>query len=871
MTKPLQLRSRSHPAHWKPPEKGVIKINVDAAFPVGETFYSLACIARDDSGKCVWWAAYKIPGRPKAIDGEAHAVLRALVKAKEFDWPKVIIEGDNLSAIQTLRDCSVNSASFGAYIENSIHQNNLPWMVGGDFNEILDNAEKKGGPQKSPASIRAFRDTLVDCGLADIGFNGDPFTWSNNRNEPYTVRCRLDRVCANSEWISMFSQAQVSHLDYPGSDHCPILLSHNTNTRNTTRRRRPFRFEALWIIREDCEAIIQQQWTGNSELNPVEEVLTKTKECRLALLRWSKTTVKQPQMRIAEIRKKLKVLKSGLISEENKAEVKELQAELENLYVDTDMYWRQRSKVQWVREGDRNTSFFHAKATTRKRINTVNKIKDNSGFWRDKPEEIEKVISDYFEEIFKSTDPSVIEIDEVLECIEPRISGDAAQKLTLPFTKSPGPDGLPFGSVHPTRGLRQGDPLSPYLFICCAEALIAVNRAVDNGEVHGIQVAPSAPIISNLCFADDTLLFCEASQSESMKLKQILSLFARTSGQEVNLEKSTMTFSPTTPQATKEVLSQILGFKVVERHEKYLGMPTNMGRTWKEIFSYLRDRVWAKITGWGEKQLSRAGKEVLIKAVLQAIPTYAMSCFLLPRGLLGEIESAIRRFWWGSGTKWKMAWLAWKHLCLAKEEGGLGLRDLRSFNMALLAKQAWRIVTKPKLLLAKIMKARYFPNGSFFTANMGFRPSATWRSILAARPHLQSGLRIKIGNGQDTAIWGDPWIVDDCNFKVLTKRPINTPFPNRVADIVDPLTRKWNVALIDEVFWPIDKQRILAVPIGTMHAQDRFVWHSCPNGQFSVKSCYRNILARPRQLNQREGNANLTGSSGEPKMDWKKI
>ncbi|XP_012849427.1 PREDICTED: caffeic acid 3-O-methyltransferase-like [Erythranthe guttata] len=262
----------------------------------------------------------------------------------------------------------------------------------------------------------------------------------------------------------------------------------------------------------------------------------------------------------------------------------------------------------------------------------------------------------------------------------------------------------PCGSIIPSRGLRQGDPLSPYLFIICTEALIAmINKATENGLLdQGIKVAPTAPMVSSLCFADDTLIFCQTSEANARTIKNIVTQYASASGQVINLDKSTMTFCPRTQQWEKDLVHSILGFQIVERHDKYLGLPASIGKTRKQIFGFLRDRTWARIKSWNAKQFSKAGKEILIKAVLQAIPSYVMSCFLLPQGLLVEIEAAIRRFWWGNQNGKPMAWIVWNKLCKPKEAGGIGFRDLRSFNLALIAEQAWRIVTKPELLLSKI-------------------------------------------------------------------------------------------------------------------------------------------------------------------------
>lgn len=165
-----------------------------------------------------------------------------------------------------------------------------------------------------------------------------------------------------------------------------------------------------------------------------------------------------------------------------------------------------------------------------------------------------------------------------------------------------------------------------------------------------------------------------------------------------------------------------------------------------------------------------------------------MSCFSLPSYLIRSVESAIRRFWWFNGESRSLAWLSWEQMCKAKSDGGLGFTDLRSFNLALLAKQGWRILLNPDSLLGKIFKARYFPNSSFMEAAHRTRPSATWRSIMKARPYLQQGLRKRIENGLQTDIWRDAWIPESGNFKIITHHQIIHCFPRewRISS-----TRPW--------------------------------------------------------------------------------
>ncbi|XP_012842653.1 PREDICTED: uncharacterized protein LOC105962866 [Erythranthe guttata] len=185
-----------------------------------------------------------------------------------------------------------------------------------------------------------------------------------------------------------------------------------------------------------------------------------------------------------------------------------------------------------------------------------------------------------------------------------------------------------------------------------------VARASNSGEFLGVRVAPTALVVSCLCFADDTLVFGRDTEEYARVLKNILGKYARASRQEINQEKSTVFFSPNTTQERRVAIHQILEFRVVENQEKYLGLPAAIRRTKKEIFAYLRDRLWSKIKGWGEKQLSRAGKEVMIKAVLQAIPSFVMGCFLLPEGIINDVEAAVKRYRWGHGGNRGLAWVA---------------------------------------------------------------------------------------------------------------------------------------------------------------------------------------------------------------------
>ena len=204
------------------------------------------------------------------------------------------------------------------------------------------------------------------------------------------------------------------------------------------------------------------------------------------------------------------------------------------------------------------------------------------------------------------------------------------------------------GDVTPSRGLRQGDPFFPYLLILVVDAFSHIlQRKVQARELHGAKASRNGPEISHLLFTDDNLLFARINRHECRIIVDILNQYEQASGQKTNYEKSEVSFSRGISVEKQEELLEVLNMRHVDSHNKYLGLSTVVGRSKKVMFEALMDRIWKKLQGWKEKLLLRAGKEILLKSVIQAIPTYLMGVYKLPCLVIEKIHSAMENFFWG--------------------------------------------------------------------------------------------------------------------------------------------------------------------------------------------------------------------------------
>ncbi|KAJ9558242.1 hypothetical protein OSB04_012856 [Centaurea solstitialis] len=898
-------------------------------------------------------------------------------------------------------------------------QDIVPWCCMGDFNDLLSNDDKKGVHEHPQSLIRGFQQAVSDTHLMDLPMEGYPFTWVKSKGKPTCVEERLDRALVNTRWSSTYPEAKLRNLTAPISDHSPILLDMVGSS--CSSKKHVFRFENKWFLEDTLNPMVEQRWQDTSG----QRLLDRLEVCSTALNKWGKELAMRYRRQVSAAKQKMEMLRPS----DNPRDVQafdECRQKLLDVMEKEEVFWKQRAKQFWLKDGDFNTKYFHAVANGRRRKKNIEKLLDDDGRQVTDLEGIQQTVRSYFEQLFAEGSST---ISPVIEVMAPMISETDNARLVAPFTidefqralfemnpdKSPGPDGynpgfyqhfwslvgsdvfhtccgwlseatLPsvvnqtnivlipkvdyprsmrdlrpislcnvlyrilakvlanrlrplmeriigieqsafvkgrsivdnvmiafevlhnmktkykakegdtalkidiskaydrvdwrylealllkmgfstnwvswmlmcvtsvsyqvvvndslVGPITPGRGLRQGCPLSPYLFILCTEGLSALlKKAVLDGQIHGARICRRAPAISHLLFADDSFLFFRADILEARRVKQILQTFAAASGQAINFQKSGICFSKNTHPMLQEGISAILDVHNPLDTGRYLGLPSLVGRNKRTIFNGLKDRIWRRIQSWRTKPLSRGGREILIKAVAQAIPVYCFNVFLLPTTLAEEIERMINSFWWGSkqsGGK-GINWLRWEKLSVQKEFGGMGFRDFHGFNLAMLGKQGWKIFTNPDALVTRIYKAKYFPRGNFINSDLGSNPSYIWHSIWNSREVVRGGYRWRVGDGRNIDVWEEPWLRDMNNRYIETVRPMSSR-QIKVCELLDSTGTRWDAAKLVDMFLPRDVDAIFKIPLWPRRTTDVRIWHLSKHGNYTVRSAYRLVM-----------------------------
>ena len=235
------------------------------------------------------------------------------------------------------------------------------------MNDIVSNGKKWGGIQRSERSFKQFRDFISINELIDIGFEGKPWTWSNNWDNEGEVRERLDRMLGSRAWRRKFEKAKCYHIHNEASDHCMLLLHTEPKDRNRKRR---FWFDRRWLQYKEVHGVVKRAWGKEQMGSRLFQVKNRIKECRMALLSWNKSLKSNARCDIDRIKKEIQEVR-GRSTPDRRQRMWELKRRLADAYKKEELFWGQKARVNWLREGDKNSSYFHAVVAGRRKRNTI--------------------------------------------------------------------------------------------------------------------------------------------------------------------------------------------------------------------------------------------------------------------------------------------------------------------------------------------------------------------------------------------------------------------------------------------------------------------------------------------------------------------
>ncbi|XP_010666689.2 uncharacterized protein LOC104883828 [Beta vulgaris subsp. vulgaris] len=402
-------------------------------------------------------------------------------------------------------------------------------------------------------------------------------------------------------------------------------------------------------------------------------------------------------------------------------------------------------------------------------------------------------------------------------------------------------------SITPSCGLRQGDPLSPYLFLFCMDILSRMTTlATDIRKFQGIKIGRRGPTISHLFFADDSMFFFKASNDSCIALKAVIQRFCAISGQMLSFSKSFVKFSPNVPETAREEYKNLLGMETRDSLGTYLGAPIDFQGSRVQTFTHLLDKASSRITSWSDCSLSQPAKVIIINSILIGALMHYLAVFRVPQTITNKLDGLFATFFWkdfhGKGIHWKKRSVIHR----PKGAGGLGIRNVGVFNKALLMRKASRIQRNPHLLLSRV----YNSSTRTSTDQMRNTNLSSWgrRGIVMANSLLNQFSHWKIGDGKATRVSTACWVkgtrpIFRDTVPLLTARTL------RVADLILENQGQWNIRKVNALFEHHSARQIKSIELPPApNISDEKFWPYTKSGEYTTKSGYAVLLQQQPEI-----------------------
>ncbi|XP_074313591.1 uncharacterized protein LOC141648774 [Silene latifolia] len=659
----------------------------------------------------------------------------------------------------------------------------------------------------------------------ELEFSGPAHTWARGNSLETRQIARLDRALCNIEWGTIHEDASVRHLPAFQSDHCPLLIAPNGQKKSLyariegcqkklaiTKEKRlialesalrkeldkapgPDGFQAIfyqkhWPIVESslCLMVINVlEGKGFLEgLNDTHIVLIPKVTGPELVLQFRPISLCNVAYKIVSkvLANRIKKVLPFLISETQSGFVPGRQI-TDNIVIFQEV-------IHTMRQKKGKKSYMAIKIDLEKAYERLR--------WA------------FIYDTLTDMSIPILLRDTIMECVtSPRM-----QVLW---------NGEPTEQFLPSRGVRQSDPLSSYLFVMCLEKLQqAIDVEFRAGKWQPISICRNGPTINNLFFADDMVLFGEATVEQALTIKRVLDNFCRASG-----------------------------FKETADLGIYLGVPTINGRITRSTYSHLEEKIKNRLSRWSTKRLSLAGRATLLQSTLSTMANYTMQAAKIPRTVCDSIDKKSRRFLWGGDELKKPVHLiSWETIQRPKSSGGLGITLARQSNAAFLTKLGYRVISEHTKLWSRVLRFKYCSGRC--DVDM-FQPksnmSSVWAGITSQVHTISKGTAMAIGNGRHTIFWDHSWVDDEC----LSDKAI-APIPTDILGAT--VSEMWNEAngwkwdLFANYLPQIELQKIASFLLSPdPELEDTVFWKGTTSGNFSIKSALA-IIKAPDLFNEPE-------------------
>ncbi|GJX66900.1 RNA-directed DNA polymerase, eukaryota, reverse transcriptase zinc-binding domain protein [Tanacetum coccineum] len=708
-----------------------------------------------------------------------------------------------------------------------------PWVLMGDFNVTLNIDEHSTGMSYRSMDMQEFFEAVNKLEVEDICSSGFHYTWTKSLKNPNCLTLKkLDRIMVNDEFMRQYQRANGVFHPYGISDHslAELILHDGFSTKN-----KAFRFSNFVAGKDNFIDVVKSGWNIDVQGCHMYRLVKKLKNLKKPLkkLSWCQGNVHERTNNL-----KNELLKNQAIMEKNPFDsdarvnaAKALNDYIEASKDDLSLLY-QKAKVQWLREGDKNTTYFHSMIKSRRNKSRVERIKDEDGNVHEGNNVAEqfvrhfkKFLGEYKEvvalddEIFSnkinSEDAAImtseITSDEIKEAIfdidSNKASGRGPDGFSSDFFKKAweivGNDvcmavkeffrsGKILGEINATLitlipKINTPNKVSDFRPIACCNVIYeCISKILTNIIKMGLSkivninqsaFIPGRHIQDNILLAQELLRGYNrkngpkrcAMQIDIQKaydtvswsfLKDTLLHFGFPDRM-VNWIMACITSSAFSIYMNGETHGYFRGGRGLRQGDPispYL-FTLVMEYCVKEIKAlWSPDKVEERINCWRNKTLSYAGRVQLHASVLSSMQIYWASVYLIPSTVVKDLDKMFKRFLWNAGDSAQgKARVAWKSACRPKEQGGLGIKPLKQWNVVLLIKHFWKIIENKESLWAKWVNTVRLKDKSIWEIEMDKSDSSGWKTMLTIRETVKDHVWYNIGNGKNTSVFYDKW------------------------------------------------------------------------------------------------------------------